>query len=118
MRYSRPTNDEALFARLPEHVREGFTEEQRTALGEAARQCACGRHPIDLRLSLPLFFARYYCALVAGRERRDGTRRIVERQRHPLGTFGNILFLAAVGALGTVLGAFVFTPIFVWYLSV
>lgn len=58
-------------------------------------------HPINIRLSLPLFFRRYYVTLVAGQERRNLMRRTEERRKHPLGTTGNIL---AFIALGTVAG--------------
>lgn len=31
------------------------------------------RHPIDIRLNIPLYFARYYLVLFAGRDKRRGT---------------------------------------------
>ena len=58
-------------------------------------------HPINLRLSIPLLFKRYYIIVVVGQERRCPERRTAERQKHPLVTRGN-LFLFAL--LGTVIG--------------
>ncbi|MCW8916855.1 MAG: hypothetical protein OQK24_13515 [Magnetovibrio sp.] len=49
-------------------------------------------HPINIRLSLPFLGTRFYCTIVAGRERRPQERRQHERQNHPLITFGNTLF--------------------------
>ena len=59
------------------------------------------RHPVNLRLSIPLLFGRYYVTVVAGKERRHPERRADERRKHPLTTFGN---LVAMFGLGTVCG--------------
>ena len=53
-------------------------------------------HPINLRLSLPLVFGRYYVTIVAGRESRGAARLAEERKKHPLTTAGNSLFLTAI----------------------
>ncbi len=60
-----------------------------------------GDHPINLRLSIPLPFKRYYVTLVAGEERRSPERRAEERRKHPIKTTGN---LAVLMAAGTVVG--------------
>lgn len=54
-------------------------------------------HPVNIRLSLPLIFGHYYVTIVAGKERRSAERRKVELRHHSLLTFGNVIFLAAVG---------------------
>lgn len=56
-------------------------------------------HAIDLRLSIPLVFGRYYVTIVAGRERRNQARLVAERGKHPLWTAGNALLLAACGTI-------------------
>lgn len=56
-------------------------------------------HPINVRLSLPLLFGRYYITVVAGRERRSRARLAAEARKHPLATAGNMLFLAAIGTV-------------------
>lgn len=56
-------------------------------------------HPVDIRLSLPLPFGRYYLTLVAGPERRSATRLADDRRTRPLATAGNLLFFF-VSALG------------------
>ena len=56
-------------------------------------------HPVNIRLSLPLLFGRYYVTIVAGRERRSHQRRIDERRKHPLVTAGNLVVMAAFGTV-------------------
>ena len=53
-------------------------------------------HPIDIQVSIPFGFGRWYFTLVGGPERRGRERREVERRQHPLFTLGNSLFLFAV----------------------
>jgi len=54
-------------------------------------------HAVDIRITLPLPFTRYYVTLVAGRERRSDTRLAQERRKHPLNTTGNVVFLSGCG---------------------
>ncbi len=56
-------------------------------------------HPVNIRLSLPLLFARYYVTIVAGKERRSGERLAGERKKHPLMKLGNLVFMAACGTI-------------------
>ena len=74
-------------------------------------------HSINIRLSIPLFFRRYYVTIVAGQEHRSPERRTAERQKHPLITVGNI---TALFAAGTVVGTALFTIVQLvghWYLT-
>jgi hypothetical protein len=77
--------------------------EHATAAAETARAMGMSRglaagdrvwmaHPVDIRLSLPLPFGRYYLTLVAGPERRSRRRLADDRQRRPLATLGNLVF--------------------------
>ena len=63
---------------------------------DSASQPRWDRHPVNIRITIPLPFRRYYLTIVAGPERRSRERRISERKKHPLFTPGNIgiLFLA------------------------
>ena len=56
-------------------------------------------HPINLRLSIPLPFKRYYVTIVIGEERRRPERLSAERRKHPLVTRGNLFFFALVGTV-------------------
>ena len=108
---------EALFRRMTSADRDSFTERQRRALEQAAAETRWRYHPVNLRFSWPMIFQRYYCVIVAGPERRSKERRIAERENHPVGTIGNVLFLAALAAGGTIVGALIFTQLFIWFLA-
>lgn len=54
-------------------------------------------HPVNIRLSVPFLFGRYYVTLVAGKERRSPERRAAERDKHPVGKIGNIVVFFALG---------------------
>jgi hypothetical protein len=56
-------------------------------------------HPVNLRLSIPLLFKRYYVTIIVGEERRRPARLSAERQKHPLVTRGNLFFFALVGTV-------------------
>jgi hypothetical protein len=56
-------------------------------------------HSVNLRLSIPLLFKRYYVTIVVGEERRRPARLSAERQKHPLVTHGNLFFFALVGTV-------------------
>ncbi len=77
--------------RIPAPVRDSFTPEQVSAVSSAVG--SSGRHPVDLRLTLPLPGRPVFFSVVAGRERRSEGRLAVERRQHPLHTFGNIVFM-------------------------
>ena len=56
-------------------------------------------HPINIRVSIPLIFGRWYFTIIGGPERRDRTRRAKERRKHPLFTLGNVIFMFIVGTV-------------------
>lgn len=61
-------------SRIPPDVRASFTEEQLFAIRKAlVQQSSSGRHRIAIRLTLPLFFRKYYFAFFFGRDRRRRT---------------------------------------------
>lgn len=60
-----------------------------------------GQHPINLRVTLPLPFRRWYVTLVAGPERRRRERLRDERSKHPLDTLPNVMFLLSIGIVST-----------------
>lgn len=58
-----------------------------------------GRHPVNIRVSVPLGFGRYYVTIVAGRERRSRERLVTERRKHPLLSFGNLSVFFTFGVI-------------------
>ena len=101
-----------LFARMPQHARDSFTPDQMEALRGAARTMKWGRHPIDIRISLPTLFSRYYLVVVSGKERRSKERRSAERKRHPVKTWRNAFFAILIIAGAFYLFAFLATLFF------
>ena len=67
-------------------------------------------HRVNIRLSIPLLFWRFYLVVVAGKERRGAERRAQERRCHPLFKPGNAIAFGYIGmvallALGALIGA-------------
>ena len=91
---------EEFFQRIPDKTARTFTRDQLIAIKMAFGARSWGVHSIDLRLSLPLLWRRFYLVLLMGPERRSPKRRRAERKRHPLATLGNVyvalLFLAII----------------------
>ncbi len=106
-----------LIHRMPERMRDDFTKEQLAALRDAARHCEWGKHPVDLRWSLPGLFKRYYLVVLAGPERRGDQRHLEERRQRSPTSLASVLFLVGLATGGTVLGGLIFTLLFTWYLS-
>ena len=102
-----------LMHHLPDSDRELFSEQHISALQKACDELKWSRHPVDIRLSIPTLFSRYYLVLVGGPERRSGARRGEEKRRHPLRTAGNFLFLGGLIALGIYAIVFVETLLFI-----
>ena len=86
-----------VLARMPEHVRAGFSRGQLVALDRALDAHNPTHHVINLRVTL---FGLAYLVVLAGRERRGNARRAAERAKHPLATPGNIAALSALAVLG------------------
>ena len=79
--------------------------ERRTSTAPIKHQYA-GRewtsdHPLNIRISLPLGFGRYYITIVAGKERRARARLAMDKREHPLDRTGNVIFLFLIGIIAT-----------------
>ncbi len=73
----------------------GLTARDLQLIEAAARARPHAMHGVDIRLSVPLAWRRYYLAIMAGTERREPSRRVLDRQARPLATLGNVLFVTA-----------------------
>jgi hypothetical protein len=72
----------AVMQRISPSIRASFTLAQRSAIEQALAGGQIGKgHAVDIRLTIPLFFARYYLVWLMGRDQRVGTRRS-EAKRH------------------------------------
>ncbi len=82
--------------RIPQEIRETFTDRQIAAVEQAFER---GRHGVDIRVSLPLPGGRRYLVLLMGKEHRSRERRRFERLRQPVLTAMNVIAMAAMGML-------------------
>jgi hypothetical protein len=101
----RAGSEDWLLARLPDEIHSRLTPDIREGLAQAVAPRSWGEHPVDIRLSIPLPFGRYYLALVVGPERRNDERRKAESGSRRVMTAANMLFILAIvvvfyGALG------------------
>lgn len=90
---------ELFLRRLPREIRSSLTPVQESALRAAAAGRAFTTHPVDIRLSIPTPFGRFYLAILGGRERRSRARLATERRLRPLATTANVLFAGATLAV-------------------
>ena len=86
--------------RLEQEAREGSSDNASASPRQAPGGEPWGDdHPVNIRLSIPLLFGRYYVTVVAGKERRSGERLASERHKHPLMKLGNLVVMAACGTI-------------------
>ena len=91
-----------LLAKLPASARATFSDEQLLALKAALGGRAWGVHALDIRWTLKFWRWRYYFVLLAGRNRRELSRREREVARMAMA-----LFVAGFITLSTLLGLLV-----------
>lgn len=98
---------EAFLRKLPQDVRDSLTAEQVQAISRAARGTIQRRHPIDLRLSVPLPFGESaYAVILFGKEKRSRARRVMESQLRPSDRLSRLVVFG-LGLAGFTLAAFV-----------
>lgn len=91
-------NGQWLLDRLPENIRAQLTPEVSAAIADAAAK-PVEPHPVDIRLSIPLPFRRFYLAVLAGGERRSPQRLDAESRRRRLVRAANVVFVIAIVVL-------------------
>ncbi len=79
---------------MPEEVASSFTELQLEMIEHVLEGNKWRDHPVDVRLSIPFFWRRFYFVLLAGPERRSAERRKFERARRPVRVIADIILLA------------------------
>ena len=95
---------EGLLRAIDPTVRAGLSMKQEDAIRAAAQQDTWHPHPIDLRLTLPSPFGRFFLAVVGGSERRSASRLAAERDRHPLSRGANLASIGAVAVIFALAG--------------
>lgn len=79
---------------MPEEVASSFTELQLEMIEHALEGAKWRDHPVDVRLSIPVLWRRFYFVLLAGPERRTAERRKYERARRPVRVIADMILLA------------------------
>ncbi len=79
---------------MPEEVASSFTDLQLEMIEHALEGGNWRDHPVDVRLSIPVFWRRFYFVLLAGPERRSAERRIYDRARRPVRVIADMILLA------------------------
>ncbi|MBD2214935.1 hypothetical protein H6G27_34595 [Nostoc linckia FACHB-104] len=90
---------EQLFAEIDPEVANSFTLEQLAAIKRGFGSSAWTRHPLDIRVSVPIPGLRFYLVLLGGSERRSQKRLRYEKGLYPFWTIKNILFIIAILAI-------------------
>lgn len=91
-----------LLEKLPAGDRESFSPEQLQALKIALGGRSWGAHAIDARWTLKFWHWRYYFVFLAGRNRRE-----LSRREQALSRFAMALFLSVFLVLSTLIGLLV-----------
>lgn len=90
---------EAFLRKLPKDVRDSLTPAQAEAVSRVAQGAIQRKHPIDLRLSVPLLFAgRAYFVFLMGKEKRSPARLEIDRKLRPNDRISKIIVLGLVVA--------------------
>ena len=90
--YNYPTFEQ-LLAEIDPKVANTFTVEQLEAIKSGFASRRWTRHPLDIRVSVPIPKLRFYLVLLAGSERRSQVRLRSEKSLYPFWTPANILFV-------------------------
>ncbi len=112
---SGPTFRRWLLDSVPPDVAESFTEAQLAAIEHAIENRSDRRPPVDIRLSVPFIWRRFFVVFLAGPERRSPERLSRGRVKHAFWTVANVctvvfvmLFLipAVIGMIHMIRSAF------------
>ncbi len=88
-------------SRVPSHIKDSLDDEQLTALADIAaamRAAWANRHRVDIRMSVPLLFSRYYLTVLSGPEGRGRRRRGEDGKTSPFRRLANVAFIGIVAA--------------------
>ena len=103
---------EQLLIKIPPEIAKTFTFEQIEAIKKAFGFPDWNRHPVDIRVSIPIPGLRFYLILLAGRQHRSNQRLQVSRSMFPLWKPVNILFIIGFLILLLTSGFMTFSYVF------
>lgn len=91
---------ERFFSRISREAAESFTDDQLLAVKQAFADQVGRDHSIDIRMSVPLLFRRYYLVFISGPERRDQARRRRDRAARRMAKRTNVAFMITMLLFG------------------
>jgi hypothetical protein len=92
---------ERFFSRISREAAESFTDDQLLSIKQAFADQVGRDHSVDVRLSVPMLFRRYYVVFIAGPERRDHARRRRDKVgRRRVARTTNFAFMLIILLLG------------------
>lgn len=102
-----------LFSQIQPEIKNTLTTEQITAIKRAfGSNTWTRRHPLDLRVTLPIPGLRFYMVLLGGEERRSKQRLQYAKALYPLWTPSNIIFLFVFSIILSVCSVATFSSVF------
>ena len=91
---SGPSFRRWLLDSVPSDVAKSFTETQLAAIEHAIEDRSRRHPPVDIRLSVPFIWRRFFFVFLAGPERRSPERLSRERVKHAFWTVANVCTVA------------------------
>ena len=73
----------------------------------ARAETAPSRFPVNIRITVPLLPRPLFVTLIIGKEKRGTARRLEERRRHPIHSWGNVAAFVVASTLGGIAVLFV-----------
>ena len=84
---------ERLLKPMDGEVAKSFSEAQLRELERILAASASRRVPVDVRITVPFLWRRYFVTFIAGPEQRSEERLKEERAKHAICSFANVCFL-------------------------
>jgi hypothetical protein len=110
---------EELFTQIQPEIQDSLTTEQVTAIKKAfGSNTWTRRHPLDLRITLPIPGLRFYMVLLGGEEKRSKQRLQYAKALFPLWTPSNIIFLIVFSMILSVCSFATFASLFSSFRSI
>jgi hypothetical protein len=90
----RGTIRERLLQSMDPAVAKSFSDAQICELERVLATGSTRPPPVNIRLTVPFFYRRFFLTVLAGGERRDASRLKKDRVQNALGTLTNAIFMA------------------------
>ena len=98
-----PFSDNIIYG-IPEQVRESFSNNQMNALiSSLQKERSRGKHIIDARFLIPLYFVRFYVVFIFGKDKRKKVQKTITERRQSTSSLTSLFFSGLLVINGTIL---------------